>query len=261
MRPSPASRSSSARTRRNRRKRDWFRLLLAILVLALVGELVYLSLTSPRLRITRIDIRGAQTIPVADLRDRASFVLGKNIILADAHAVRRSVLKNPVVLQARVYRRPMNRLIVRIEERKPFIILALDGASYLTDEKGLAYAKAEGHPKGIPTVYLSATHPVHIPCRPYESQVSSAFDSLRVGRKNNFKIAKISVDRDSNMCLNMESGFWVKLGPPLELEKKFSSLKDVLAHKPEIATQALYVDMRCVTAPAWKPKGDSPTPQ
>jgi cell division protein FtsQ len=260
LRSRPSRRSSPTRPKRNRRKPNWFRILLCLVALALVGELVYLGLTSPRLRIARIDVQGARTIPVGDLRDRARFAIGRNIILADTRAVRRNVLRNPVVLQARVYRRPLDRLVIRVEERTPYAILVVGNVSYLMDYKGFVYVRSTARPTGIPTLYLSATKPVNIPCKPYRKLVTAGLKALEIGRKNNFKIAKISIDPGSNICLNMESGFWVKLGPPLELDDKFKVLKDVLTRKPEIAAQALYVDMRCVTAPAWKSKENSPTP-
>jgi cell division septal protein FtsQ len=260
LRSRPANRSASARTKRNRRKRNWFRITISFLALVLIGELVYLAMTSPRLRVARIDVRGADTVAESDLRDRAKSAMGKNIFLADTQAVRRNVLKNPVVLRAKVYRRPLNRLVIRVEERKPFAFLIAGGKSYLIDEKGFVYAKAGRRISGVLTVELRGTRPVDVACKPYRSLVSGSFRCLEAGRKNNFKIAKISIDPGSNMCLNMESGLWVKLGPPLELDDKFKVLKDVLAHKPEIAAQALYVDMRCVSAPAWKSREASPTP-
>ena len=260
MRSHRANRSASARSKRNRRKRNWFRAILVFLALVLIGELGYLALTSPKLRIARIDVRGAETVSVSDLRDRAKSALGKNIILADTQAVRREVLKNPVVMKAKVYRRPLNRLVIRVEERKPFAIMVAGGTSYLMDEKGFVYAKAGKRPTGVLILELRGSKPVRVASKPYRRLVSGFFECLETGRKNKFKIAKISIDPSSNMCLNMESGLWVKLGPPLDLNDKFKVLKDVLTHKPEIAAQALYVDMRCVTAPAWKSKDASPTP-
>jgi cell division septal protein FtsQ len=91
-------------------------------------------------------------------------------------------------------------------------------------------------------------------CKPYPELVKSALDCLREARRKQVVVRKISVDPANNICLNMGSGLSVKLGRPLEMKLKLSKLKDILTAKPEIANEALYIDLRCVTAPVWKPK-------
>jgi cell division septal protein FtsQ len=246
-------------TKRNRRKRNWFRIILNCLILAVLAELVFIALTSPRLKIAHIDVRGVKSVPASYVRDSAHSAIGINLFLADTIAVRRKVMKNPVVRTVRVYRRPLNTLIVRVEEREPFAILQSGGKSYLMDSEGYVFSQARSLRKGVVTVDLLGSQLIHVGSKPCPKLISSSFDCLQRAINNNFTTEKISVDPSNNMCLNIGSGLWVKLGQPMDLDGKFAVLKEVLARKPEIATQALYVDLRCITAPAWKAKGSSST--
>ncbi|MDO8587965.1 MAG: FtsQ-type POTRA domain-containing protein [Armatimonadota bacterium] len=257
---SPRSNSrNSVRHRRNRRTRNWFRIILHCMVTALLAELVFLALTSPRLRIARVDVRGAKTISASDIRDRAGCAIGQNLFLANTRTVLRNVRKNPVVRTAKVYRRPLNRLVVRVEERTPFAAVSAAGRTYLMDSEGVVYTETRAVRKGIVALELPGSGRLRIGTRPHPRLISSFFDCLRRALKTGFKVEKISVDPGNNMCLNIQSGLWVKLGQPFDLDGKLVVLKDVLTRKPEIATQALYVDLRCMTAPAWKGRETSPT--
>ena len=248
----PPQQPRRGRARHNRKKRNWLRTILHLLILALAVEIVTLALTSPRFRIARIDVRGAKTIAAADVRAAARFVIGANLFLADTGRVRRSVLKIPVVKEARVGRRPMSWLVVRIKERTPCAVLHCGGKTYEIDSEGCAFREARARARKLVGIELASRGRVRLGRKPYPELVKSALDCLLEARRKEFVVKKISVDPADNMCLNMGSGLNVKLGRPIELKLKLSKLKDILIAKPEIASEALYVDLRCVTAPVWK---------
>ncbi|MDO8683905.1 MAG: FtsQ-type POTRA domain-containing protein [Armatimonadota bacterium] len=247
--------------KRNRKRRNWFLFILKCAVLALCAELVFVVLTSPKLRINKIDIRGAKTIPLSDLRARTKCAVGSNFFLVDKGRVRKNVLKNPVVRDVRVSRRPMRKLVVQVEERIPRIALSAAGKMYLVDGSGFVFKQVRRSPKRL--AVLEIPNLKGSPCigsKPYHKHIMSSLKCFRKASEKGFRIEKISVDPGNNMCLNMVSGLCVKLGPPDDLGRKFANLKTVLAaRQPEIATDALYVDLSCITAPAWKPKNASVT--
>lgn len=252
MSPPSAKRPANTHPRRNRKKRNWFRIILCLMLLALMGEMVFLALTSPRFRISRIDIRGAKVVPVTDLRERAKSALGSNLFLADTNRVRRNVLREPALKSATVYRFPLNRLIVHVRERETFAVVAANGHFYLMDKDGFVYRRVKTNPAESLTLELPGNQPVRVGAKPRTSLLESFTQALEASTKNDFRPNKISVDPANDICLNMESGLRVKLGPAIDLEEKFTVLKEIIARKSEIASEAEYIDLRCPTAPAWK---------
>ncbi len=77
---------------------------------------------------------------------------------------------------------------------------------------------------------------------------------LDASRKQKLKLCKISVDPNSDICLNMGNGFYVKMGQPDEVERKLSLIRKALDFKPSFAQDAVYMDVSCPAAPVWKPK-------
>jgi cell division protein FtsQ len=249
----------SARPGRNRRRRNWFRFARNCLLLALFGELMYLALTSPYLRITRIDARGMHSTSAAEARAAGANAMGKNILLARTDRIRQRLLRNPAIVSARIYRLPPNRLILSIRERRPAAMALAGGNLYLIDSNGFVYKETTTRRRDVPTVELAGSDALRIGSRDHWRLTLAALECLKRACDESCQASEISVDPNSNMCLNMESGLRVRLGRPQDLDRKLAALKTVLAAKPEMATEASYIDISCVTAPAWKLKKESST--
>ncbi|MCL4499690.1 MAG: hypothetical protein M1335_05560, partial [Chloroflexi bacterium] len=77
---------------------------------------------------------------------------------------------------------------------------------------------------------------------------------LKLACDGRIKVDKISIDHAGDMCLNMESDFYVKLGQPDDIARKMKLLHSVLVCRPSIAREARYIDLSSPSAPVWKPK-------
>lgn len=258
-----SSRSRNAqrivRPKRNRRRIKWVRLILHLAVLAIAVEVVFVALTSPRLQIRRIEVRGAKTIRVADLQACGRSAIGSNFFLANATRVRRSVRKNPVVRNVRVSRWPLNKLIIRVEERVPYAVVHTAAGFYLIDSEGFVFRSVGSAPKRLLLVDLANCGTLRPGVFAPSDLLKPVLECLVIADENGFNIAKISVDPERDMCLNMVSGLSVRIGRPEGFRDKFASLKRVLAGKPDLASQAAYVDVSSAPRPSWKPKQPSST--
>ena len=119
---------------------------------------------------------------------------------------------------------------------------------------GLMFHKTDGPLDGIPLISVNICDPIQSGKIARGPQVACALDVLRCAQKNGLKTAKISVDQHGDMCLNMGSDFYVKLGQPDEIAKKMSLLRSALTCKPSLAEEALYMDVSCPSSTVCKPK-------
>jgi cell division protein FtsQ len=250
---------SSYKPKRNRRKRNWLKLSLQLLVCVAVAGLVYLALTFPRLRISQIDVRGAKTIPVATVRACADKAIGENIFRVNTQNVRANILKKPVVKKAWVRRWPPNKLILTVEERVPYAAVNSGGETFLIDMEGMVFRSVQVLPKNLTAIDLIDSNALRVGVRADSRLIAPALDCLRQARENNFSVDKISVDPSGDMCLNMVSGLLVELGQPFDVKEKFAMLKKVLSAKPDFASRAQYLNLKTTSAPSWKPKEPSST--
>ena len=250
--------ASRRRARRNKRKRNWLLAVMKLVILALAVEVTYLALTSPRLRIARIDVRGANSVSPDDLRERASCAIGSNIFLVDKDRARRNVLRNLSVREVTLSRRLPNRLVVTVVERAARAAVCAGGRYYLADANGFLFKKVAHPPNGMRIISISAGALTDGAAR-RSRLIRTALSCSRKAEEHGFRVEKISVDPRNNICLNMESGLPIRLGLPIDVERKLAILEGILEARPEIASEAVYLDLSCTTAPAWKSKETTPT--
>lgn len=246
---------------RNRRKPNIKLLLSMFVASACVGCVSSYALQTPALAVREVEVRGIHCADKAQVQQAARAVLGKNIIMLRKGPVVRCIDAVHEVEDVQMGRTLPGKVWISIEERKPGAVLVCGGKCFLLQDDGLVFhclAKARpqeyARARGVPLLIAADCRCVKLGATCSAPGVQCALSITRIARERRLEVAKISVDRLGDICLNMGSGFYVKLGQPDELEKKMSLLRDALAYKPSLAREAAYIDLSCPTAPVWKPK-------
>ncbi len=238
--------------KKNRRRKGWLRPLLAVLTLGLMAEVAAAVLTTPRLSLRRVYVRGARLLDESQVRSRAGLFPGQNVLLLDVRGAEARVRALPEVKGCSVYRKLPNAVVVDVTERQPVATLITGDGRYLVDREGVAYRKIEGSLPNRPKLKVASIKsltlgkptnggliPTGLRCL---KQVSSVAPQ-----------ALVSVDPYGLLCLNM-GDLQVRLGSSERLAGKLSLLRGLLEAKPELRYAAEYLDLSSPESPAWKPR-------
>jgi cell division protein FtsQ len=110
----------------------------------------------PYFAITHVTVRGNSEVSTADILARLGLHPGTSILEPDLGELRRRVLANPWIREARVIRRLPLGLEVAVRERTPEVLLVA-GRSYLAGADGVVLAEAPaGAPRDLPRIVLPA---------------------------------------------------------------------------------------------------------
>ena len=247
-------RRASKRIPRNRKRPNYLRLFCWFIISAVVSGAAAYTLCTPNLDVQDIQIYGVRLADRSAVEKAAKPALGHNIILLRKSPVLSRIARLTEVRQVKMGRRFPNKVWIRVWERKADAVLT-DTRSYcMVQDDGFMFHAVNSPVEGVPLIEVAkcgSLKPGRISSSPV---VLQALDVLKCARKEEIKTAKISVDDRGDLCLNMGSDFYVKLGQPDETARKMSLLRRALIYKPSIAKQALYIDLSCPSAPVWKPK-------
>lgn len=251
---------ANGRRPRNYRKAPRALLVLLFFSSALVGCVSSYALQTPDLVVKEIKISNVNRADRAEVQKAAKGLLGKNILVLRKSPVIDDLCAVHEVESVKIGRDFPCKMWVRLTERKPAAILVTGGKSYLLQSDGLAFHKVSKPENGLPILSVADCGKVSEGTVCASSGVRSALKIVGFAGEHRLTVAKISVDPLGDICLNMGSGFYVKLGQPDEMARKMSLLRDALVYKPSLAREAAYIDLSCPSAPVWKPKaGAGPT--
>lgn len=239
---------------RNRRKPNYK--LLSVIFLASVfmfGSGSY-ALRTPDLQVKEISITGVELADKECVRKCAQCALGKNILAFRESSIIRSICALSEVESVDVTRQLPSGLKIEVTERKPDALLVTGNSCYMVQLDGYVIHKMTGNIAGIPKIETDDTARINAGMHVRSTNTVMALETLKLARQEKLQVGKISVDRGGDICLNMSSGFYVKLGQPDDIARKMSLLRNALVCKPSLAAEALYIDLSCPSAPVWMPK-------
>ncbi len=268
----PTGRTGRRRTyRRNRRRFDFSKLIAPLLLLfatAVVGAGCYYVLTTPKLVVSHVKVSGTKlanrNVIESDISNR---ICGKNmLIIRKSDVASRIKSAYPEVSTVNVGRVLPRTVVAKVEERVPYAVFTLTentGSSpkmavyWLVDADGVPFHRVDKLPMDLVVIEADSRLGITVVSgkRIANSIFESALASIEECHRIHCKVRKISVDRLGNLCLNMGSDFYVKLGQPVEISKKLATLSKIL-YRPEFGNGVEYIDVSCSDAPVWKPKQD-----
>jgi cell division protein FtsQ len=214
-----------------------------------IGGVIWLAFGSSMLQVREIQVTGATHVDAADIEGVAN-VRGENLLTLSTSEVVRRVQTLPWVKTARVERRLPGTLRVRIEERRPAMILSLGAARWTLDARGRVLSSGvEG--KDLPVLAGIATGDVVAGGSidtPEASDALAAWRGLPTSLKR--QVVGIFAPTVERLTISLEDGTLVRYGAAEALDAKNEVLRSLLAQLDAEGREASYIDVRVPTNPA-----------
>lgn len=248
------ARSMRKKTPRNRVRPNYVLLFSLFFMSVLITGIASFALHTPSLAVAKVRVMGVRLSDKAAVQRMADHAKGQNIITLRKSPIIKSIARLGEVKKVEMGRSFPNGAWVRVWERTPDAVLQANGHFIMIQLNGFIFHQTNGPVKGVPLVIVAKCDEIKSGTYTTSPCIRYALDALACARKEGIKLDKISVDPQGDICLNMGSDFYVKLGQPDDIQRKMSLLKNTLVYRPSIARKASYVDLSCPSAPVWKPK-------
>ena len=233
--------------RRRARRRARLRRLLPLLVLTAAAwfAVVVFShwlLTTPRFSVATVDVRGAFRVPPARILAAAAVEPGTSLFRLDPRAIAGRVAAIPEIRRADVVREFPDRVVISVEERRPFTLVHSGRLHWLDEEGRLLGASPEAVVPQVPVVSgLSDDEVASMRSAPSPKALAAIAlirVLLRTGSALAAEISEIDMSRKDGPLLYTIDGVEVRLGTE-EWEEQLARLEGVL-------TQVADQDVRSV---------------
>ena len=231
------------------RRRRWRRLGGIALTLAVVplvvGGAMHWLLTTPRFGVASVEVRGASRVAPDTILQVAAIPRGTNIFRLDTMGVTGRVEALPEVRRADVVRELPNRVVISVEERRPFTLVHGGRLHWMDEEGRLLGASPEAVAPPMPVISgLSADELASMRTAPgpkARAAIGVIRALLRSGNGLTAEISEIDMSRREGPVLYTVDGVEVRLGTE-DWDERLARLEGVLA---QIVTQDVRtVDLR-----------------
>lgn len=241
-----------------------------LLILTGIGMGCKYAVTTPELRISRVNVRGTRLLDETAVKtevwrtiksDNGLFGRYQNILTFSKTRILTNLKNHPEIKSVRIGRLLPRAVMVQVEEHKPCATVTNGQVFWLVEKNGLLFHQVHSVPSFTPAIILPPGTPVKLGQMAAGSGIAPAlkciglWNGLVTDRKS--RVSKISVDPVGNLCLNIGSEFYIKLGQPVEIAEKLKSLSRIIS-ETDIVDNALYIDVSCPGHEAWKSKPNSP---
>lgn len=149
------SRRRFARRQWRRRWLAWRYLLAIVVVLAIVGGGIYAVWFSTWLAVEEIDVSGAETIDVTDIRARSGIDDGEPLVRVDLASAERRIGALAVVKSVSVTRQWPHGILISIQERVAIAVVEIGDRLRGMDAEGVVFRDYKKAPPGLPRVQTS----------------------------------------------------------------------------------------------------------
>jgi cell division protein FtsQ len=238
-----------SRRRRPRRRARLRRLLGAVLativITAAAGGGLHWLLTTQRFAVATIEVRGVSRVGPDQILAVAAIQHGTNIFKLDTRGVIDRVESLPEVRRADVVRELPNRVVISVEERRPFTLVHGGRLHWMDEEGRLLGASPEAVAPPMPVISgLSADELASMRTAPgpkARAAIGVIRALLRSGNGLTAEISEIDMSRREGPVLYTVDGVEVRLGTE-DWDERLARLEGLLA---QIATQDVRtVDLR-----------------
>lgn len=253
VRRQPESAAGRRPVRRKRRMIHVRRFVLSVLLLLFGVELVLAVLTSPWFYVKTVRVEGRRTIPLAEIAGSLHVPPKSNLFLFQTERIVRKLELNPAVQNVVVRRRLPGTIMVQVFERRAQLILSSRGRLYAVDSDGLVFCAIKEPLPGVPVVQCSVPGRIAVGKKVEAPKFLAARRCLQLAEeKKNFRVAKITVDQNNDLCLNVRDGPQIRLGQAERLSEKLDIAGRAAEQIPGVGRRAEYIDVTCPEAPALK---------
>jgi cell division septal protein FtsQ len=210
--------------------------------LVLVASLMVLGwvigksiLTSPYFEIKVIQVKGTSRLPSKKILKWANIPSGQSIFQINLRRIAKRVSSSPLVKRVEVKRILPSTVLIRVEERMPFVYLFQKGSFYEVDDEGIILGKGKKS-TDLPMIAGSGWS-----SRP--EKIKLAVRILQAAEELGLSFSKIQMDNKGAMVGYFKNGPMIYLGERPHLAC-LSYLPLVLAAKGSKGRDIKYVDIR-----------------
>jgi len=97
---------------------------------------LYVFLHSPVFAVQEVDVEGIHSVSAAEVKRLSGIVPGSNIFVVNEKAVKERLLLHPLIKEARLERDLPHRVVLRVQERVPLVLVPVEGGFVGIDEDG-----------------------------------------------------------------------------------------------------------------------------
>ena len=222
--------------RRPRRRLRWLWGASVVAVVAATGVGVAAAahwvLTTPRLAVVAVEVRGASRVPAQRILEVSGIVRGTNLWRVDPDRVRARLEALPEIRRADVVRELPDRVSIVIEERRPFTLVHAARLHWLDEEGRLLGEESHAVATEVPVISgLSEDELATMRTTPgprARAAIALIRALLRTGSTLAAEISEIDMSRPEGPVLYTVDGVEVRLGSE-EWEERLARLEGVLA--------------------------------
>ncbi len=219
--------------------------LMTVAITAAGGVALHWALTTQRFAVASVEVRGVSRVPPDQILAVAAIPRGTNIFRLDTMGVIGRVESLPEVRRADVVRELPNRVVISVEERRPFTLVHGGRLHWMDEEGRLLGASPEAVAPPMPVISgLSADELASMRTAPgpkARAAVGVIRALLRTGNGLTAEISEIDMSRREGPVLYTVDGVEVRLGTE-DWDERLARLEGVLA---QIVTQDVRtVDLR-----------------
>lgn len=253
--PTPKSRRQEPRspllTRRRMRGAAW-----AAGLVTLIAALVFLF-ASPVLAVRHIVVKGLAPLTpeeASQVQEAAKLPPHTNLMRAPAGRIAASLRKLPWVADAIVSRQLPDHLVITIKARLPVTVLTTPAGRWELDGRGIPIRPAQMMAT-LPEIVANMNSVIEPGVAVDLPGVAGALSVVEMAKRGKpIQIAKIEVDQNADLCLNMQDSVAIRLGQVEDLPQKLTLVHRIYEEKPDIGTEVARIDLRCLDAPACLPR-------
>lgn len=221
--------------KRLRRQRKLKALILLITLAVLGWATAKYVLVSPYFEIEIVRVEGANRLPQEKVLKWANISSGKSIFQVNLKKIAKRVSSSSLVKRVEVKRVLPSTVLIRIEERIPFVYLSQKGNFYEIDNEGVILGKGEKN-KDLPII-------VGISSSSESEKIKSVVRLLRVTEELGLFFSRVKMNSRGTMVGYLKNGPAIYLGEKPYLAY-LSYLPSILAERGEKGRDIKYVDIR-----------------
>ncbi|MDI6857593.1 MAG: FtsQ-type POTRA domain-containing protein [Dehalococcoidia bacterium] len=224
-------------------RRLW-RALLLLPLLAAVTALGWFACQSPLLKVTQVEVVGAQTIDPALLAE-ASGLKGQMLFLLDSAGAETRLKALPMVKDVSVERRWPGKAVLRVQERQPWGYWQVKDQLYVIDDEGFVLDNTRP-PEEAPTIVHIDSERRWLPGERIDpNAVALAKELIKSSpRSLGRAVTGLEYSDGSGLTVILEGGVRATFGDGRDLDYKVSALYVLLEKARKEGLEVHAVDLR-----------------
>jgi cell division protein FtsQ len=229
---------------------SWLRIAASLAALALIVELGYIALGSPRFAVREVTLRGDPAI-TRQLAAAIRLPPNTNILRVCKQDIEQQVESFAAVREARVERALPARLLVNVERREALAVLRIPGQAVLIDPDGMPFVVPGESGWGLPELAIVGAAPTDVRSVETRESIAVLLTALKaLAPDPRLRPARLQLMDGEDIEVRLQSGPRVRMGSVSQLERTIALLVATLA---ELGPGRIeYLDLADPRAAFWR---------